>query len=242
MGLQSDDIRTRVLNFWSALECISGVADGPNVIARICNLVLPIVGWRRIDKRVRYCAINLKMWRAATDTASREVEGLPNATDRRVPAEDMLLSLSREEFHADIMSVLDHASGHPLLCYRIFTAWQTLHNPGKLAGDLSASRHRLRWHLWRIYRVRNLLVHEGVESPLLPFVVDNLHFYFSVTISRLIHGLTLNHSWTAADSVKHWCDKAAHVESELVRNPAGLRIDDLLPNPTILRSDTPWGR
>ena len=47
---------------------------------------------------------------------------------------------------------------------------------------LAAHSRRLRWHIMRIYRNRNLIIHEGENMQYLNALVDNLHFYVDMTL------------------------------------------------------------
>jgi hypothetical protein len=146
-----------------------------------------------------------------------------------VAPEQILTLLTEPKNSAGIMALLGLVGGHPLLCHRIFRAWGLFHDPAVLQADLGRSGRRLGWHLWRIYRARNLLVHQGIEPPCLPQLANHLQQYFSWTLSRLLHGLTLGPEWTARDSWHFWKSKSDHVMDSLAKQPQMLLVGDMFP-------------
>ena len=55
----------------------------------------------------------------------------------------------------------------------------------------------IRWHIMRIYRNRNMIVHSGAYMPYRDMIVENLHFYVDVLLDTLIeyyHIGLLNHA------------------------------------------------
>jgi hypothetical protein len=114
------------------------------------------------------------------------------------------------------------------------------HDPGALAKDLHRSRQRLKWHLWRIYRARNLLVHVGMESPMLLHLLSHLQFYLSTAISRLLHRVTHDAELDAAKAASYWCELGNRVLDEMSANPAQLKVSELMTNPQIRTEECPW--
>jgi hypothetical protein len=241
MAISSPDLRVQFVTMWSALECLASTATGDSVISRVMNLLVPIVSWRRLEKEIRYLALNLRQWRETTGNEKTPWKPLPNATPDEVPGEDVLLTVTRPPDHSDMVELLGTVAGHPLLLWRTTTTWETFHDPAVLAKDLERARERLTWHIGRIYRVRNRLVHAGDDSPLLAALLDNLQFYLSTTISRLLHGVASNPKFNAAKAAAHWCALSDKVQSQLVAAPAMLTVADVISKPRLHVTQCPWG-
>jgi len=235
---RTGDRRVRLLNTWSALECLASSALGSSIIFRVVTLTAPIVTWRRVEKIARYLAISLHHWRASGH--SEAVIGLPNAKQSGVPVEDVLISLCCPKNHPRIASLLSHVAENPLLKYRIFRAWEVLHDPKRLAAELRATEKRVTWQLWRIYRARSLLVHSGIEVPMLGYLTDNLHYYFSTVLSRLLHGMSSNASWQLSDAALHWGNALGFVHAQLVKKSPSLTVADFVPTPTRETNSLLW--
>lgn len=243
LAVSSEDLRVQFVTMWSALESLAASVDGPTIISRVTNLLTPIISWRRLETEIRYLAISLHQWRDATDAKSTKIDGLPYAREHSVPAEDVLLAVTRPKNHRDIVSILEHVSPHPLLCWRTFSTWDNFHDPRALSADMTASRQRLTWHLWRIYRARNLLVHAGLETPLLSHLLSHLGFYLTTAISRLLHQVTHNVTLDARNAADYWCDLGNRIPNLLSSSSETVRVKDVMTSPHPKRANVlPWGR
>jgi hypothetical protein len=229
LALSMTDHRLRLVNLWSALECLASLMEGGSIIFRVERLVVPILTWRKIEKVVRYLSISVYFWLRDNPVFDRKSLPFRLGHHESVAPEQILTLLAEPENSTGILALLSLVSGHPLLCHRIFQAWKLFHEPEVLHADLSCSARRLGWHLWRIYRARNLLVHQGIEPPCLPQLANHLQQYFSWTLSRLLHGLTLGPEWTARDSWHYWKSKSDHVITSLSQQPQVLRVGDMFP-------------
>ena len=242
VAILSTDLRVRFVTMWSALECLASTVPGRSVISRVMDLLLPIVSWRRMEKQIRYLAFTLRDWQLTMDDRSLLLNAMPNSTRDEVLGEDVLLVVTRPADHPELRSLFGAVAAHPLLLWRAATTWEAFSDPGRLARDLARSRDRLAWHLGRIYRARNQLVHLGADSPQLPSLLDNLQFYLSTAISRLLHGVAMNPSNNVAMAAAYWRTLANRVQSQLRDAPASLRVEDVIANPRLHRDHHPWGK
>ena len=229
--------RVKLVNLWSALECLCPSEIPGNVFERVRNTVTPIVVWRRIDKITRYVASTLTKYRQSGHTPGL---GPAFMVDGVVTAEEVLLCLSRPKDHPHIAGLLAGTAKHPLLTNRIFQLWKRFSQPGVLLKDMVVSQQRTNWHLLRIYRARNLIVHEGHEIPTTPYLVDNLQYYFSVTLSRILHGMAMRPGSEVEDSATHWQNRSAYVLDMLKAAPAALKVKDFFPVTVRCVHDQPW--
>jgi hypothetical protein len=241
LAVCADDLRMQFVTMWSALECLTAAVPGPTIISRVTNLLVPIVGWRRLEKEVRYLAISIRQWRAAAKMEDVRVAGLPHARSTNVAAEDVLRAVTRPENHNDITSILSHVAPHPLLLWRTFATWKSFHNPAVLAADIAGARQRLTWHLWRIYRARNLLVHSGIETTLLSHLLSHLSFYLTTGISRLMHRVTHDATLDATKAAAYWTGLSERVANQLADSPATLTVGDVMTNPQVRENERVWG-
>lgn len=224
------DVRTRFLNLWTALECLGSLAGHGGVIQKISDLVCPIVTWRKIEKISRYCAINIHRWRQVSGTKSVRSEIFPGENNSRVPVDDVIALLCRPKGHPHLAELGRLTGGHTLLVFRLMEVWERFRNPHRLSSSLTASRQHLEWHLNRIYRARNLLVHSGKEVPYLETLCENLHYYVNTVLSRVIHGVSVNKGWSPTDSARHWVMLGDFVIQKLDKNPGSLALEHLMPD------------
>ena len=76
---------------------------------------------------------------------------------------------------------------HPLLIFRIYQLTQHLRNADKIQEMILLHNKRIEWHLYRIYRARNEIVHKGekVKIILINQLLENMHSYYHVTIDLI---------------------------------------------------------
>ena len=236
LAIDSSEPRVKLINFWSALESLAGCCETKSVIERVLDLVVPILVWRRVDKIVRYTAIATQKLGDIQKSYSYG-SGFVRSHETFVHPWDMMLTLCQPENHRDILDLLRFCGRHPLLVYRVFRLWEELHDPKRLQRTLILSRNRIVWQLWRIYRARNLLIHDGVEAPYLGTLLDNLHYYTSIVIQRIIHGMKLDPNWGIRESLAYWNAKSDFILDSLSTSPEVLRVSDFFPFEA--RSDAP---
>jgi hypothetical protein len=146
-----------------------------------------------------------------------------------VTAEEVLLALATPLDHPDTTTLYAALDRHPLVKNRVYTLRRRFADPKALLKDLRVSSERTAWHLARIYRARNLIVHEGYEDPVVPHLVDNLQYYLSLTLSRILHGMSSHLEWDVTDSIVHWRNKNSYVMQLLDETPAALQVRDFFP-------------
>ena len=129
----------------------------------------------------------------------------------------------------EILGLFDEVSGHPLLLHRLNRAWELYSEPMKLANNQQQAREGHRKGNARIYRARNLLVHQGIEVAFLPQLSSQLQHYFSITLSRLLRWLQFGNNWKTRDAAAYWISHADKVVAVLKRSPKELKISDLFP-------------
>lgn len=70
---------------------------------------------------------------------------------------------------------------------------------------------------------------------------DNLHYYVSSLLSRVIHGVSKNEGWQPEEAVKHWQLTGNFVLNGLKNQPEVLTLDNLMPITTAEVSVvSPW--
>ncbi|MEQ1904808.1 MAG: hypothetical protein ABL888_11525 [Pirellulaceae bacterium] len=239
IAIASSEPRVKLVNLWSALECLAGCCERKTVIERVLQLVTPLLIWRRFDKTVRYAAISTARF-GSTIGQNNYGSGFTRSNVKFVHPLDMMISLCRPKDHEDIVSLLSFCSKHPFLVHRIYRLWKEFSDPTNLLKASNRSQERIKWQVYRIYRARNLLVHHGIEIPELPSLLDNLQYYSSVVLQRLIHAMKQNHGWQLRESLEYWNAKSGYVLSALESRPNILRVSDFFPMTSEKNSPQLW--
>jgi hypothetical protein len=235
----SADAKIRLVNLWSALECLVGqFGQKESIVERIITAITPIIVWRQVDKIIRYLSICLHNNGFGVNQPSTNL--FSNSGYHFVAAEEILRAVSRPENHPEILELLRAANNHPLLLNRVFNVWKTFSDPKSLKREMKLSEQQLRWHLYRIYRARNFIVHHGEEVPWVPQIFDHLQYYFSITLSRILHDLETHKNWNIDDSLYSCNRRLEYIFDALEKAPSQLRIRDFIPQPICLSEEPIW--
>jgi hypothetical protein len=230
--------KVQLVNLWSAIECLAGTSHRGSAIAAVCDFVAPIMMWRRAEKILRYVARSLQGFRVS-GAAESLGDGFPK-TEKSVSAECLLLTLSKPKDHPHIAELLKFCAPHPLLLNRVFTLWMIFSDPRLVASELRFSFKRTTWNLWRIYRARNLIVHEGAEVPHVPMLLNQLHSCFSTVLSRVLGGMSRNATWGVDEAIADARARAGYLVETLEQRPQHLRVDDFFVLPQRRSASPIW--
>ena len=76
---------------------------------------------------------------------------------------------------------------YTLMLNRMYKLHKILKDKKELLNFLIRHEKRLKWHIDRIYRVRNSIVHAGKSPKYLGTLVENLHSYLDILLNQLIY-------------------------------------------------------
>lgn len=240
LALSADDAKVALINLWTALETITGSIGVKAVGTRVADRIAPIIAHRRVDKITTYLALCVhgEFKRNATEA---DATLFPSSNREYVAPDDVLSALTGPADNGQILSLFKGCSGSPHLVNRLFTTWQQFHDHKELVTSIQRSRRRIEWQIARIYRTRNLLVHRGEASPQLWRLLRNAQYYISSAISRVLHDLREQSSWTVDTSLEHQLQRYEYVVEQLVENKGqGLLFSDLLTRRTARHNTLIW--
>ena len=90
---------------------------------------------------------------------------------------------------------------NPLLINRTFTLMKKLHSANNIYTTIELHKKRIRWHLQRIYRARNLITHKGEDITYVNQLVENLHFYYHNIIDLIQETTSQNENIDSLETV-----------------------------------------
>ena len=207
---------------------ITGSMGAKSIGQRVADRIAPIIAYRRVDKIATYLALSVHA------TVSRDGQGivvnlLPASHNDFIAPDDVLRAVTGKEKNDAIMYLFGRCSASPLLCNRLFSIWKEFNDPKGLAASMSRSKTRVEWQIARIYRARNLLVHRGERSPYTWRLLRNAHYYVSSAISRVLHDLRDQPSWTVDTSLVHQSQRYTYLHDQPVKHAGeGITFSDLL--------------
>ena len=71
---------------------------------------------------------------------------------------------------------------------------KSLYSPKAVNCFLEKHAVRVKWQIMRIYRNRNLIIHNGQSMPYLNLLIENLHAYVDDFIEYVIYSIKKGHT------------------------------------------------
>ncbi|HJR72085.1 MAG TPA: hypothetical protein VJ806_00410 [Luteimonas sp.] len=230
IALAAREPTTALINLWTALEAISGSAQGISIGQKVSRSVAPIIASRRIDKIASYLAISCHEMLVHNEHFV-DRKALPHSQFTKVSNDDIMQAIAGPNNNAGMKYLLGICQDSPMLRQRLYFVWKDFHDPDAVRKNLIASRRRVEWQIERIYRARNLIVHKGETSHLLWRLLQNAQYYVSATLSRILHDLSDHPEWGIDESLSYQEMQFNHVCSSL-ESGKGLSHADVLGSRT----------
>lgn len=163
MANESKDLELRFVNYWIALEFIfSSPISNENTFGRIKTHLINIISYSYGARNVKY------------------LEKLLNE-DGALPKNKSLLEMNDVEWGVLINNVNDKRTQ-----YRLCKMKSVFKDGEKIEAYISAHRKNLEWHIARIYRMRNELIHEAALTQDIEGVTSNLRFYLVFLLNQIV--------------------------------------------------------
>ena len=172
-SLRSSDYNSSFLNLWSALEVLSLKNMGSNDLEQVTGTLLPVLQDKYYQSTVKDFMFKIKaaLGNDSFNNLLAKIENGPSDIDKI--AKFLLLKKydSLRENYAKILTKF------PVLRYRMHYLSEAAKSKKSLLDLSEKYRQRVEWHLSRIYRTRNSLVHSGRTPHSIRYLGEHLHFY-----------------------------------------------------------------
>lgn len=164
MGNAETDSGQKLVNYWVALEFLfSSPKASDTTITRLEKNLINILSCGYAKRRLLFL-----------DNLVRKDKGI---------------NVEKYIWEMDVNEITSLANNMPsqLLQQHLLKIKQHLYGHKDKAVDfLKVHREHLKWHIYRIYRYRNQLIHEAAILPGLDNVIRCLHFYLVYVLDQLI--------------------------------------------------------
>jgi len=191
IGTRAEVPEDQFTNMWTALETLAGNTVEDNIIASLLERCTPILCLKYFKHLVLSLVNDIR--RCHSDTLKRIQDG---GQDKELELTTMLRLLTEEKNEAELKCVFADFEKNPLLRNRLFRYWKIFNEPKCALTILNDHEQRVKWHLQRMYRTRNALIHAGQVDRSTRYLVVNLHSYVDHIFSEVIQKLRseLHHS------------------------------------------------
>lgn len=180
-AMEDKNVSNQLLNLWTIIEVLVEVNKkySYSKIVQICNILTTVLNASYIKSLVERLLLDLKHCCSDFDDYFLQV------TKGNTEIEKMIALLVLPEFAKVKDNLINSLSKYPLIKYRIEDYSIQFSDRKNLKNFLTRHRKRLEWQIMRIYRNRNMIVHDGSHFPYIDLIVQNLHFYIDFLIDTI---------------------------------------------------------
>lgn len=185
MALIQSEVSDGFVNFWSIMEVVTRDTKGKSKIEKVVNGVLPILQndfWHKYFE-----AINKDLKNALSNG---DYKGVLYKINEEGSEEYKIACLCLlEQYEASREELFSQLKAFPNIRQRIYKVYLLRKDKSKLFDLSEKYSQRLKWHIYRLYRVRNGIVHAGEEHKYVKNLGEHLHMYCDSIINEIIHKL-----------------------------------------------------
>lgn len=213
LSLDSDSEQNQLLDLWSIFEAVLDISNKhtSDRIQQVCLYLVPILKRKYFYSLFAQLANDIKnysegAYKSIVEGATTEFDAI-NKLCSYVLLDDR--KTEREQFLAS-------CSDFPLLKERIEYYNAQLSTPLKIYEFAEKHAERVRWQVMRIYRNRNLIIHNGESTSYLKLLVENLHSYVDDFLDYVVYsfGAGFDHVTMCQELFAKECEWREHFSNK----------------------------
>ncbi len=178
-AMKTKDINNQFLSLWTAIEVLvpverKGSFSRINQISNAISTVMSITYLRTL-----LCHLNDDL-QVIEETYKKSIADIDDN-----PIFALGCILCKPEYTDRIKIITDALESYPIIKYRVSKYETLLKNPTQYKTYYDNHSRRIRQQTMRIYRTRNMIVHDGSHSVYIELIIQNLHFYLDTLIDTI---------------------------------------------------------
>lgn len=189
-SLDSESEENQLLDLWSIFESVLDISNKhtSDRINQVCMHLVPILKRNYVFSLFNQLTVDIKNYDEEFFNNLVGTETSVTESVRKVCEFVLLESYAQQR--ADFLA---QCSDFPLLKERIEYYHAALSNTADVFKFVDKHGERVKWQVMRIYRNRNLIIHNGQSMPYLHLLIENLHSYVDDFLSYAIRNLSDGH-------------------------------------------------
>lgn len=173
-SLDSISKENQLLDFWAIFESVLNISNEhtSDRIQQVCMYLVPILKRRYIYSLFEQLTLDIKTY---SEEDYQNIIG--SAKEKNEIVQRICEFVLLKDHHELRESFLSRCNHYPLLKERIIYYSDKLKNTKEMYYFVEKHADRVKWQIMRIYRNRNLIIHNGESMPYLNLLIENLHSY-----------------------------------------------------------------
>ena len=206
-ALAVPDLKSGFLNLWTSMEVLFQSKEDGNKFEHVMKNIVPILRKNYISNIIEDIKINLQK-----NLSDEEYTKILNLIDGDISEDKKLFYLFLLSKHRQKLKIIyEILADYPVLRSRI-SQLSELNTAKELKKYIEKYVQRITWHLYRIYRTRNLIIHSGEVPYNIKNLGEHLHSYVDTTMLEFVMKLSGD---TPFDSISNVVVDIRFVNKEL---------------------------
>lgn len=221
-SLDSISKENQLLDLWAIFESTLNISNKhtSDRIQQICMHLVPILKRKYLYSLFKQLSIDIKRY-----SEEKYNMIICDANDEKTIVQKVCEFVLLPEHMTKRADLFSKCEDFPLLVERIQYYSEKLHY-NSIHAFVEKHADRVRWQVMRIYRNRNLIVHNGETMPYLNLLIENLHSYvdefIEYIIKKSLEGHTINSIYQELYIKEcHWnslfSSKKKEMDSEIIK-------------------------
>lgn len=181
-AIAQHDLNDGFLNLWSILEIVSSSIPIESKIDKVIEGILPIlqkdyfpVVFENIEQDLRDNLTN--------QDYSELISQLTKDGNTKNCIARFIFLPEFEQLRDDYFIKL---TKFPVIRHKIYTLWELRNSKSSIINLSQKYSQRVKWHIYRLYRTRNAIVHSGDSSKSIQSLGEHLHIYVDRILFELL--------------------------------------------------------
>lgn len=178
-AMKSKDINNQFLSLWTAIEVLVPVERKGSFsrINQISNALSTVMSITYLRTLLSHLYDDLQVIKETYKSCIIDIDADPIFA--------LACILSKPEYANRIAILTAALESYPILKYRLSKYEKLLKDPAQYKKYYDSHSQRIRQQTMRIYRTRNMIVHDGSHSVYIELIIQNLHFYLDTLIDTI---------------------------------------------------------
>lgn len=186
-ALNSQDKNSAFLNMWSILEIVGIVKTNQSKIKEIVSNVISI-----IENDYTYTVFAELHDYIKGNTNKDKLKNIIQSVEAKDDLHRIAYITVLDEYECKRQELTELLEKAPLIRSRMYKINKIFSSKKEYLKEIKRYSNRIRWHLLRIYRIRNLIIHLGIDFDKTRMVGEHLHGYVDEVMLSIIVRLSRN--------------------------------------------------
>jgi hypothetical protein len=192
-AIRSSHTENQFLNLFTAFEVlIPKVPDsGKDRIVQIADIIIPYLCQHHFKKIAVSFGQDFRHWNKVLYTNI-----MAQITDGNTEEEKLCALIGLQKYDPQRSQIIADASAAHfyLLRYRLWKLNIRMGSVKNVKATFTRFEERMRWHITRLYRTRNLIVHAGAHPVYLDMLLENIHSFYDMFMRELLTDITVHNA------------------------------------------------